>query len=96
MKAYTSRGTVLVPNNAYTRDTLKVIIEHEPNYHPGDCITIVRDDGARIVAYVDNSTNEVILEAIESLNREREKRLTNIFCFCRNRALIADSSHYGI
>ena len=96
IKVYTSRGTVPIPNNAGTRETLKTILENEPGYKPGDYIAIVRDDGAPIVVYIDGSTNEVVLESIDSLDKEREKRLTNIFCFCRDRALIADSSHYGI
>ena len=96
IKVYTSKGTVLLQNNDDVRETLKNIIKKEAGYKPGTCVAMVREDRAPIVAYIDDSANNVVLESIDSLDKEREKRLTNIFCFCRDRALIADSSHYGI
>lgn len=96
IKVYTSKGTVLLQNDDDVRETLKNIIKNEPCYKPGTCVAMVRDDGAPFVAHIDDSMGGVVLESITSLDKESEERITNIFRLCRDRALIAESSHYGI
>lgn len=85
IKAYTSKGTVMLSNSSRVRESIKTLIAKEVSNY----LAIRCDDGIPTMAYID-SNNELVLESVDSLNKAK------LFCWHRKLALIADSSHYGI